>query len=204
MINVAIVDDHPIVRSGLRGLLGSDKELVVVAEAGDGGAAVEVARSGRVDVMLLDLSMPGRGGFTLLQRLLNEAPGMRIVVLSMYDPETHRDRAIALGASEYLPKGSSSESIISAIKQAATLPQPRRGKRSARDLHATLSNRQYDVLIQLVSGRSVTEIAAELNLSVKTVSSHKIAVQRRLGAGSLVDLVNYANLHALVTRPDDE
>ncbi|TAG03203.1 MAG: DNA-binding response regulator [Betaproteobacteria bacterium] len=204
MISVAIIDDHPIVRAGLRGILSTDKELVVVAEGGDSAGAVDIARSGRADVMLLDLSLPGRGGFTLLQRLLDEAPSMRIIVLSMYDPETHKERAVSLGASEYLPKGSSAETIISCIKRAATLPQPRRGKRSDGEPHTQLSNRQYDVLVKLVSGRSVTDIATELNLSVKTVSSHKIAVQRRLDAASVVDLVNYANVHALVPRLEAE
>jgi DNA-binding NarL/FixJ family response regulator len=204
VISVAVIDDHPIVRAGLRGILSADKEIVVVAEGGDSNAAVEVARSGRVDVMLLDLSLPGRGGFTLLQRVLDEAPNLRVVVLSMYDPETHKPRAIALGASEYLPKGSSAELIINCVKRAALMPQPRRTKRNVEDLHSALSSRQYDVLMKLVAGSTVTDIATELNLSVKTVSSHKIAVQKRLNALSVVDLVNYANAHALIPRHDAE
>lgn len=204
MISVALVDDHPIVREGLRGILSADKDIAVVADAGDSSGAVEIARSKRADVMLLDLSLPGRGGFTLLQRLLDEAPSMRIVVLSMYDPETHKARALALGASDYLTKGSSAVEIVGCIKRAAAAPQPRRTKRAEDSLHANLSTRQYDVLMELVAGKSVTDIAEQLNLSVKTVSTHKVAVQRRLGVGSIVDLVNYANTHALVPRPEVE
>jgi DNA-binding NarL/FixJ family response regulator len=204
VISVALVDDHPIVRAGLRGILGSDDEIVVVAEASDSNGAVEIARSGRADVMLLDLSLPGRGGFTLVQRVLDESPGLRVIVLSMYDPETHKERAVALGASDYLPKGSSAEVIIGCVKRAAMMPQPRRAKRVIDGLHSALSSRQYDVFMMLVAGRSVTDIANHLNLSVKTVSSHKVAVQKRLGAGSVVDLVNYANTHALIPRPEAE
>jgi DNA-binding NarL/FixJ family response regulator len=197
VISVAIVDDHPIVRTGLRGILGADPEIVVVAEAGDSSGAIEIARAAKTDVMLLDLSLPGRGGFTLLQRLLDEAPGMRIVVLSMYDPLTHKARAVALGASDYLAKGASATEIINCIKRAFASAQPRRTKRADDSLHANLSTRQYDVLMKLVGGRSVTEIAEQLN-------THKVAVQRRLGVVSIVDLVNYANTHALIPRPEVE
>jgi DNA-binding NarL/FixJ family response regulator len=204
VISVAVIDDHPIVRTGLRGILGADPEIVVVAEAGDSNGALEVARAGKTDVMLLDLSLPGRGGFSLLQRLLDEAPNMRIVVLSMYDVATHKERAVALGASDYLTKGASAAEIIGCIKRAATTAQPRRTKRAEDSMHSNLSTRQYDVLMKLVAGQSVTEIAEQLNLSVKTVSTHKVAVQRRLGLASIVDLVNYANTHALVPRPELE
>jgi DNA-binding NarL/FixJ family response regulator len=204
VISVAVIDDHPIVRTGLRGILGADPEIVVVAEAGDSNGALEVARAGKTDVMLLDLSLPGRGGFSLLQRLLDEAPNMRIVVLSMYDVATHKERAVALGASDYLTKGASAAEIIGCIKHAATTAQPRRTKRADDSMHSNLSTRQYDVLMKLVAGQSVTEIAEQLNLSVKTVSTHKVAVQRRLGLASIVDLVNYANTHALVPRPELE
>jgi DNA-binding NarL/FixJ family response regulator len=203
-INVAVVDDHPIVRAGLRGILSVDSEINVVGEASDSNSAIDIARAHRIDVMLLDLSLPGRGGFTLLQRLLDEAPSMRVVVLSMYDPETHKARAIALGASDYLAKGASAAQIISCIKTSAAAAQPRRTKRVDDSLHSGLSTRQYDVLIKLVAGKSVTEIAEQLNLSVKTVSTHKVAVQRRLGVQSIVDLVNYANTHALIPRPESE
>jgi DNA-binding NarL/FixJ family response regulator len=204
VISVAVIDDHPIVRTGLRGILGADPEIVIVAEAGDSNGAIEIARAAKTDVMLLDLSLPGRGGFSLLQRLLDEAPSMRIVVLSMYDPATHKARALALGASDYLAKGATAIEIIGCIKRAASATQPRRTKRAEDSLHSNLSTRQYDVLMKLVSGQSVTEIAEQLNLSVKTVSTHKVAVQRRLGVASIVDLVNYANTHALVPRPEVE
>lgn len=197
-IRVAIADDHPIVRSGVRGILSSDPRLTVVGEAEDGQAAIEMVREGGVDVLLLDLAMPGRAGLALLRQVLDEAPVLRVVVFTAYDPATHMARALALGASAYLAKDARPTEILAAVHQAMTQPRQRRVSNPADEPHSELSVRQFDIFIRLVRGESVTDIATDLNLSVKTVSTHKITLQKRLGASSVVDLVRYAVQHNLV------
>ncbi|MFO1342164.1 MAG: response regulator transcription factor [Burkholderiales bacterium] len=200
-IRVAIADDHPIVRAGVRGILSSDRSVQVVGEAEDGQSAVALIRKGGVDVLLLDLAMPGRAGLSLLRQVLDEAPELRVIVFTAYDPVSHKERALALGASGYLAKDARPAEILEAIHQAMLRPVQKRVASSEGEPHSQLSLRQYDIFIRLVRGESVTDIAKDLHLSVKTVSTHKVTVQKRLGAQSVVDLVRYAVQHQLV-NPD--
>lgn len=200
-IRVAIADDHPIVRAGVRGILSSDRSIQVVGEAEDGQSAVALIRKGGVDVLLLDLAMPGRAGLSLLRQVLDEAPELRVIVFTAYDPVSHKERALALGASGYLAKDARPAEILEAIHQAMLRPVQKRVASSEGEPHSQLSLRQYDIFIRLVRGESVTDIAKDLHLSVKTVSTHKVTVQKRLGAQSVVDLVRYAVQHQLV-NPD--
>ena len=192
VIRVGIADDHPVVRSGVRGILSSDRGIEVVGEAEDGRQAIELVRKGDLDVLLLDLAMPGRAGLSLLRQVLDEAPELRVIVFTAYDPVSHKDRALALGASSYLAK------ILEAIHQVVLRPQQKRVANTDGAPHTHLSVRQYDIFIRLVRGESVTDIAKDLHLSVKTVSTHKVTVQKRLGAQSVVDLVRYANENDLM------
>ncbi len=200
-IRVAIADDHPIVRAGVRGILSSDRSVQLVGEAEDGPSAVALVRKGGVDVLLLDLAMPGRAGLSLLRQVLDEAPDLRVIVFTAYDPVSHRARALALGAAGYVAKDSRPAEILDAIHQCMLRPLQKRTAAAGEEPHAQLSLRQYDILIRLVRGESVTDIAKDLHLSVKTVSTHKVTVQKRLGAQSVVDLVRYAVQHQLV-NPD--
>lgn len=200
-IRVAIADDHPIVRAGVRGILSSDRSIQVVGEAEDGQSAVALIRKGGVDVLLLDLAMPGRAGLSLLRQVLDEAPELRVIVFTAYDPVSHKERALALGASGYLAKDARPAEILEAIHQAMLRPVQKRVASSEGEPHSQLSLRQYDIFIRLVRGETVTDIAKDLHLSVKTVSTHKVTVQKRLGAQSVVDLVRYAVQHQLV-NPD--
>ena len=200
-IRVAIADDHPIVRAGVRGILSSDRSVQVVGEAEDGQSAVALIRKGGVDVLLLDLAMPGRAGLSLLRQVLDEAPELRVIVFTAYDPVSHKERALALSASGYLAKDARPAEILEAIHQAMLRPVQKRVASSEGEPHSQLSLRQYDIFIRLVRGESVTDIAKDLHLSVKTVSTHKVTVQKRLGAQSVVDLVRYAVQHQLV-NPD--
>ena len=200
-IRVAIADDHPIVRAGVRGILSSDRSVQVVGEAEDGQSAVALIRKGGVDVLLLDLAMPGRAGLSLLRQVLDEAPELRVIVFTAYDPVSQKERALALGASGYLAKDARPAAILEAIHQAMLRPVQKRVASSEGEPHSQLSLRQYDIFIRLVRGESVTDIAKDLHLSVKTVSTHKVTVQKRLGAQSVVDLVRYAVQHQLV-NPD--
>lgn len=197
-IRVAIADDHPIVRTGVAGILSRDDDIKVVGEAEDSQQAVDLVRKGGIDVLMLDLAMPGRAGLSLLRQVLDEAPGLRVIVFSAYDPVSHRDRAMALGASAYLPKDSRPAQILEAVHQVMLRPVQKRMRVGVDAPHTELSLRQYDIFVRLVRGESVTDIARDLHLSVKTVSTHKVTVQKRLGAQSVVDLVRYAVQHGLV------
>ncbi len=197
-IRVVVADDHPIVLAGLVGILSSDRGIRIVGQAEDGQQAVELIRKGGVDVLLLDLSMPGRAGLSLLRQLLDEGTDLRVIVFTAYDPASHKDRSLALGAAAYLAKGIPPQQILDTVHEVMRRPVPKRTAGGDDAPHTHLSLRQFDIFIRLVRGESVTDIAKDLHLSVKTVSTHKITVQKRLGANSVVDLVRYSVQHHLV------
>jgi DNA-binding NarL/FixJ family response regulator len=199
IVRVAVADDHPIVRAGVCGILSADRNIRIVGEASDGQQAVDLVRLGGIDVLVLDLAMPGRAGLSLLRQLRDEAPELRIVVFSAYDPVSHRDRSIALGAAAYLAKDTRPNEILATIHQVMTRPVEKRVPSKEGPPHTLLSLRQYDIFVRLVRGESVTDISKDLHLSVKTVSTHKVTVQKRLGAQSVVDLLRYAVQHELVS-----
>jgi DNA-binding NarL/FixJ family response regulator len=201
-IRIVVADDHPIVLAGLVGILSSDRGIRIVGQAEDGQQAVELVRKGGVDVLLLDLAMPGRAGLSLLRQLLDEGTDLRVIVFTAYDPASHKDRSLAVGAAAYLAKGTPPQEIIDTVHEVMLRPVPKRTAGGDDAPHTQLSLRQYDIFIRLVRGESVTDIAKDLHLSVKTVSTHKVTVQKRLGANSVVDLVRYAVQHHLV--PSDE
>ena len=202
VVRVAVADDHPIVRAGICGILSADRKIRLVGEAENGQQAVELVRKRGIDVLMLDLAMPGRAGLSLLRQVRDEAPEMRVIVFSSYDPVSHKARSLALGASAYLAKDTPPTEILQTIHQVMERPIQRRTSNAEDAPHAKLSVRQYDVFVRLVHGESVTDIAKDLHLSVKTVSTHKVTVQRRLGVQSVVDLVRYAALHELVPASD--
>jgi DNA-binding NarL/FixJ family response regulator len=199
VVRIGIADDHPIVRAGLKAIVASDNVFSVVGEARDSVSTIELLRKTKLDVLLLDLSMPGRGGLWLLSRVLDEQPDVRVVVVSSYDPASHKERSIALGAAAYLHKDTDPNGVLTAIRDVMRKPVPVRTRVLESEPHTALSNRQYDIFMHLVSGKSVTDIADMFSLSVKTVSTHKVAVQKRLGAEGVVDLVRYASQHGLST-----
>jgi len=190
MIRVVIADDHTIVREGLRQLLQASVDFDIVSEARDGHEVMQRVRELDFDVLLLDMSMPGKSGMELIKQVKSERPRLRILVLSMHQEHQYAVRAIKAGASGYLTKESASSQLAAAIRKVAcggafisaevaeqlalgAMPQ-------AEGLpHTALSDREYQVFRLLVSGKTVSEIGAELNLSVKTVSTHRRAFCRR-------------------------
>lgn len=197
-IRVVVADDHPIVLVGLVALLSSDRGIRIVGQAEDGQQAVALIRQGGVDVLLLDLAMPGRAGLSLLRQLLDEGTDLRVIVFTAYDPASHKDRSLAIGASAYLAKGIAPQQIIETVHDVMLRPVPKRAAGGDDAAHNQLSPRQFDIFMRLVRGESVTHIAKDLHLSVKTVSTHKVTLQKRLGANSVVDLVRYSVNHHLV------
>ena len=204
MIRVLLADDHEIVRDGLKRILAATPDVQVTGEAASGDEALALAKAGEFDVALLDMSMPGLSGIDLIKRLQVEKPALKLLVLSMHGEHQYAVRALKAGASGYLTKDSASDKLLGALRKvaaggvhvsdaaAASLLS------TARAPHQALSDREFEVLRLLADGRSPTEIAEQLHLSVKTVSTHKANVQDKLGLGGTADLVRYALEHKLV------
>jgi DNA-binding NarL/FixJ family response regulator len=210
---IFIADDHVIVREGLRRVLATDPSLVVVGEAGNGHDVLTAVRTGGFDVLLLDLSMPGRSGVDLIKQVKAERAELRILVLSMHDEQQYAERAIRAGASGYLTKETAAKQLVAAINRIAAggmFITPAVAEALAVRLqspgeelpHKRLTDREYEVFRLLAGGQSVSSIAEQLHLSVKTVSTHKTHVLEKLALGSLADLVRYAIAHKLLDSPD--
>ena len=204
MIRVLLADDHEIVRDGLKRILAATNDVQVTAEAASGDAALALVKAGDFDVALLDMSMPGLSGIDLIKRIRVEKPKLRILVLSMHGEQQYAARALKAGASGYLTKDSAAEKLLGALRKVAAggvhvSEAAAAGLVSAeRAPHQNLSDREFEVLRLLAGGRSPTEIAEQLHLSVKTVSTHKAHVQEKLGLGGTADLVRYALEHKLI------
>jgi DNA-binding NarL/FixJ family response regulator len=213
MIRIVVADDHTVVREGLKQLLSAAPDLSVVGEAQDGHEVLQRARALDFDVLLLDMSMPGKSGIELIKQVRAEKPKLRILVLSMHEEEQYAVRAIKAGASGYLTKDSASAQIVSAIRKVAgggafitdsVAQQLALGAMPQTDgpPHSTLSDREFQVFRELVSGKAVSDIAAQLNLSVKTVSTHKARIMQKMNMSNPAELIRYAIHHRLVDDPD--
>jgi DNA-binding NarL/FixJ family response regulator len=215
VIRIVIADDHTIVREGLKQLLSASPDLSVVGEAPDGSETLRRVRELDFDVLLLDMSMPGRSGIELIRQVHNEKPRLRILVLSMHQEEQYAVRAIKAGAAGYLTKESAPAQLVSAIRKVAgggafvtpavaeqlalhTMP------RADGPPHKNLSDREFQVFRLLVAGRSVSQIASELKLSVKTVSTHKARMLEKMSLSNPAELVRYALHHRLIDDPDSD
>jgi DNA-binding NarL/FixJ family response regulator len=199
MIRVFIADDHPIVRQGLRELIDRQPDMEVVGEADDGYAVVNAEGRETWDVLLLDLSLPRLSGFEVVRRLRSEQASPRIVVLSMYPEDQYARRLMEEGASAYLSKSLAPQEVLRALRAVAagevyTRPGRARSEGPVSDEpHKNLSPRENQVFMRLTQGRTVTEIAAELDLSVSTVSTHVTNIKNKLKARSIGDIINYAH-----------
>lgn len=199
MIRIFIADDHPIVRQGLRELIERQPDMEVVGEAQDGHAVVNAEGRATWDVLLLDLSLPLLSGVEVVRRLRAERPSPRIVVLSMYPEEQYAPRLLAEGVSAYLSKSLSPHELIEALRAVAqrdvyTRPSRARSEPpSLSTLHKQLSTREHQVFMRITEGRTVTDIAAELRLTVSTVSTHVTHIKDKLKARSVGDIINYAH-----------
>jgi DNA-binding NarL/FixJ family response regulator len=210
---IFIADDHVIVREGLRRVLAADPSIVVVGEAGNGHDVLSAVRTGGFDLLLLDLSMPGRSGIELIKQIKAERPALRLLVLSMHDEQQYAERAIRAGASGYLTKDTAARQLVAAISRIAAggmfiTPAVAealavRLQSPADDLpHKRLTDREFEVFRLLAAGESVSGIAAQLHLSVKTVSTHKTHLLEKMNLGSVAELVRYALAHNLLDSPD--
>lgn len=208
MRRIVIADDHALFREGMRQLLAHSGEFEVVGEAADAVETMQAVRALEFDVLVMDMSMPGRSGLDLVRQVRAQRPELPILVLSMHGEDMYAVRALAAGASAYLTKGSRPEVLLQALRRLAAGGryisegvaellareiQPHAGRSG----HETLSDREFQIMLALVDGESVSEIAERLHLSVKTVSTHKANVLRKLHCATLPDLVRYAMSHNL-------
>jgi DNA-binding NarL/FixJ family response regulator len=208
-VRILIADDHPVVRSGLRQILSAENDMTVVGEAKDGDEALALARSVDWDVAVLDFSMPGRSGLDLLKEIKREFPGRPILVLSMFPEELHALQVFKVGGSGYLNKESANDQLTAAIRKvraggkfvSAAMAErlaSEFARQTQKPLHETLSDREYRVMWLLASGKKISEIADEMELSPSTVSTHRIRVLRKLHLSNNAELVRYAIENALV------
>ena len=211
MIRILVVDDHAVVRSGLKLLLSAEPDLEVVGEAGNARDAVFEVRAQKPDVVLLDVVMPGESGIEAVPKLLHESPETKVLVLSMQDDPNYVREAFAAGASGYVLKEAADAEVVDAIRQVAagaSYVHPVLGARMvAADAQAKaaaaadpLSDREREVLTLLALGHTNQEIAKQLYISVRTAETHRAHIMRKLGLETRAALVRYAIAHGLLAE----
>jgi len=204
-----VVDDHPIVREGLKQILSDTEDILVVDEADSGQAVLSSAARSNFDVVLLDISMPGRDGLEVLRELKQQKPKLPVLILSMYPEEHYAVRVLRAGASGYLTKSSAPDELISAIRKVAsgrkyissTLAERliyELDREADRPMHEVLSDREYQVMHMISTGKSVKEIAEALGLSVKTVSTYRSRIMEKMNMKNNAEIVLYAVQNKLI------
>lgn len=208
MIGVLVVDDHAIVRRGVMEILNEAPDLTVVGEAGSGQEALQLARQRHFDVLVLDMSLPDMNGLEVLRQIKGLKPDARTLILSIYPEEQYALRTLKAGALGYLTKESVPAELVTAVRQVArgsryisqSLGELLVGEMMAEQSalpHTTLSDREYQVMILLARGKTVGDIAADLSLSVKTVSTYRRRILEKLRLETTADIIRYALQHNL-------
>ena len=208
-IRVFIADDHAIVREGLKQILAEQRDIVVAGEAENGLDAIKLFRKSRCHVMLLDISMPDRNGIEVLKQIKQERPELAVLMLSMHREDQYAIRALKAGAAGYLTKQSAPRELVTAIRQvaggqkyvSATLAQALASQVGAdhdAPPHDSLSDREFQTLTMIASGRTVSEIARELSLSVKTISEYRARLLAKMNLKTSAELTHYAIRNGLV------
>jgi DNA-binding NarL/FixJ family response regulator len=212
MIRILVVDDHAIVREGLKQILSDVSDISVLAEAANGQEAMDRIRRETFDVILMDISMPGRSGLEILKDIKNEQPKLPVLILSMHPEEQYAIRALKAGAAGYMNKSSAPDELIGAIRKVSAgrkYVSPSVAEKLAFELgsdptrlpHELLSDREYQVMIMLAAGKSVSEIGEELCLSVKTISTYRARIMEKMNLKKNAELTLYAVQHHLLQDP---
>jgi two-component system invasion response regulator UvrY len=209
VIKVLIADDHAVVRRGLRQILMETSDILVGGEAATAAEARQLVGQHRWDVVVLDVNMPGGNGIELLGELRRQHSGLRVLVLTMYPEDQYAVRAIRAGAAGFLTKESAPEKLIEAVRKIAsggryvsaelaeTLASMVAGEAEGAP-HQRLSDREFEVFKMLASGRTVSQVAQELGLSVKTVSTHRVRILKKMGMTTNAELTHYAVKNGVV------
>jgi two-component system invasion response regulator UvrY len=211
MIRILIADDHPIVREGLKQVLARTTGISVVAEAANGQEVLDGLSSAEVDVVVMDFSMPGKSGLDVIRQIRSEWPRVPILVLSMHPENELAPRLLKAGVSGYLEKESATRDLEQAIRRlaaggryvSASLGEKLAANLAAADArkpHEQLSDREYQVLLRIVAGRTPQEIAGELSLSVKTVRTYRDRIMEKMSMKNDVELARYAIENGLLSR----
>lgn len=214
MTNVLIADDHELVREGLHRILLNSRRFDVVGEAGDGPATLTLVRSTPAQVLVLDLSMPGRDGLDLIRQIRKERPALRVLVLTMQTEQQYAVRAFKAGASGYLSKGCAASELVAAVSKVAAggvYVSVSMAERYAQDLsepseplpHQRLTDREFDVFRRIAVGDTISRIAMDLCLSAKTVSTYKARILDKMQMPHEAALVRYAVNQKLFDDEDD-
>jgi DNA-binding NarL/FixJ family response regulator len=212
MIRILVVDDHAIVREGLKQILGDVNDMAVLAEAGNGQEAMDQIHRQTFDVILMDISMPGRSGLEILKDIRNEHPKLPVLILSMHPEEQYAIRALRAGAAGYMNKSSAPDELIGAIRKVSAgrkYVSPSVAEKLAFELgsdptrlpHELLSDREYQVMMMLAAGKSVSEIGEELCLSVKTISTYRSRIMEKMNLKKNAELTLYAVQNHLLQDP---
>jgi two-component system invasion response regulator UvrY len=209
MLRVLIVDDHPVLRRGLVQIIDGTSDMFVAGEATDGREALRKATTCDYDIVLLDISMPLKNGLDTLSQLKTTKPALPVLMLSMHPEEQYAIRALKTGASGYLTKESAPDEMLSAIRKvsaggkyvSASLAETLASilnDDDKRPRHEALSNREYQVMLWIASGKSVSKIAQELSISVKTVSTYRARILEKLKMTNNAEIIRYATRNELV------
>lgn len=209
MLRILIADDHPVFRLGLKQIIQDAPDLTVAGEAVDGSEALLEATTGDYDIVLLDISLPIRSGIDVLSDIKAERPTLPVLMLSMHPEEQYAVRALRAGASGYLTKESAPQELVAAIRKVSA-----GGKYVSASLaehlvavvqedeeplpHETLSRREYQTMCMIASGKTVTEAAEELSLSVKTISTYRARILKKMKLKNNAELIRYATKNELV------
>ena len=208
-LRVLITDDHAIVCEGLKQIIGSDPAFMVMAEVTTAAQAMQVVRAGGIDILLLDISLPDRNGIDLLKQLKQETPSLKVLICSLHHEDAYALRALRAGAAGYLSKQCASSTLLHALHQVATgrkyisaeLAQElaaQVGSDIDAEPHQRLSDREYQTLLKLATGMTVTEIAEQLTLSVKTISMYRTRLLQKMRMHNNAELTHYAIRHQLL------
>ncbi|TDK68579.1 response regulator [Sapientia aquatica] len=209
IIEVIIADDHAIVREGLKQILADTKDIVVKGEAETGNSTIKLCREHEFNVLLLDISLPDKSGIEVLKQIKKEHPAIAVVMLTMHPEEQYAIRALKAGASGYLNKQSAPKELVTAIRQVAVglkyinasvaqqLANHIDDEHSV-NLHETLSDREYQTMTLIASGKAVSDIAKELSLSVKTISEYRARVLIKMKLKNNAELTHYAIKNQLI------
>lgn len=209
MIRIIIVDDHTVVRRGLKQILSEESDMSVVGEAFNAQEMLSLVRKQQCDVIVADISMPGRSGLDVLKELKQDRPKLPVLVLSMHPEDQYAVRALKLGASGYMTKESAPEELVKAIRKVVSggrYVSPSLAEKLALDLavdtdrspHETLSEREHQVFTMIARGKTVKEIADELALSVKTISTYRTRILEKMAMKNNAELIHYAISNRLV------
>jgi two-component system invasion response regulator UvrY len=210
MIKILIADDHAVVREGVRQILSDTPDITVVAEARDGQEAIDKVHSETLDVVVLDITMPGKSGIEALTEIKRDRPNLPVLILSVHSEEQYGPRILKAGASGYLPKDSLPDQLVQAIRKAviggkyispilAEKLASELGSDAAKPLHETLSDREYQVLCMIGRGKTIKEIAEVLSLSDKTISTYRARILEKMNMKNNGELTHYAIRQGLVT-----